>query len=573
MLQRIVFLDDGSVFGKYMDNCSALLQPNCLTATFIQADGEILRLITNTATKAMKIKLNHLISFRNMYSQHNPCIDVESIDNNSQQFKSHIAFNYIHWPTLDGEHFHNYAEFDENTGCVTVRSIENVVELKLASHEQCFEVHYPVLIKKSISSNINKEGKYSKTIQTRYDYEYLIQTQLFPVAAAPFRWEHPLKLALVYKKRWESQLLMLKSPTKIIPNPREMFKTPLTDLSNSKSSCKHSSSTQLMVINQCTELTQGVNDYTVELPVLQSISIDHNSINVQNLEWVDTDTRFSCIDNSDQILSKAHYTGGNNRYGLYQLHSLPNALPPALAVAIEWNHAAQYSILPCLHRVEILLHSDQSYLVYNAELDCFYHYSYQIISKTTNRRIYINNSFPTTEISAICTHAIKLLNHAISLQQSQQPKISENQLSLNPSRSGSLSSQLHYEEKVSQLGTFTAYTDGRIRVHYVDRTIATLSSDHSVIELILNNGLKCTMNSDNQDQQYQQYIQQMIKFSRYALLTSAQRREHLEAVQLQEQQIAQQLSSMRSYFEVQTAKRIVAGNYNKILTNKIQALR
>lgn len=97
----------------------------------------------------------------------------------------------------------------------------------------------------------------------------------------------------------------------------------------------------------------------------------------------------------------------------------------------------------------------------------------------------------------------------------------------------SVSSSILEEHHVENLGTFTAYEDGRVRVRFTDRTLLNMDATHTLCSLILPNG-HCIKVATEQPVGVEQYVEPVTEFIMWAFQSPAERgrviqlREHIQ---------------------------------------------
>jgi hypothetical protein len=509
-LHRALVLEDGSAWARFADQWSLFLHAGVASYTALSASGARVRGLVACAPSHLRARLAQLVFVVNSHSER-PVLHASACPHPTICAPSPLVASALRRARWDAR-----ARLRVGADGVALQCSDGSACLTLDAQRRFFRVSFALPLSPEPTAPLAKVA------------------QVFPLAHFPLRWAAPLQRALAAA-------------------------------ASAASSCdeKRKASEEARA--------RGESDLELVVDLPPPLHVESGEAKEPGL-W------------THDLVSEAE---------LLRLHASPDALPEAALVFVEWTPLATHfapSADPAKLFVETLVHADSSALVLVGEDAPVQH-----LRPLLPQRSYAPGALPARpgyDLAAIGAAALRLWRHSrrvrgqraegrtaascnLELSASELREMQSRVVSMLPAGRApfavprqalaplpaalpALSSKVLAESVVGGVGRFTAFEDGRVRVHFFDRAIAQVPSRGDSCEVLLPDGDVAQVSVAAPAQsagaaRAQSYAHMAWQFRQWALSSPAERAEREVARRHAHVQAVAELTATRRLLAIRAA--------------------
>jgi len=219
-IHRMMIFESGLVYAAAVNGDSVLLEPHCLTFTYVLRNGTFTQHVSKYSPRQTHYLLKNAILFKNTHialsNKNNSteedfvpffCPDIFTLlnipfrttyidsagsDEKSNTSNENPIIDRIHWPKYMT--YKQYCTINNDDESTTILSTDGFSKLSLSPHEQIVHVSYPFVIPDSTESIPLLPGNYKNKQPTTKIYHIHVN-HIFPTDICPKMFQHPYNIA------------------------------------------------------------------------------------------------------------------------------------------------------------------------------------------------------------------------------------------------------------------------------------------------------------------------------------------------------------------------------------------
>ncbi|KAK3258420.1 hypothetical protein CYMTET_32531 [Cymbomonas tetramitiformis] len=512
-LLRVVITRDNRTKGNFVDNTVIVLSGDSSCFTAFLPNGEVIRQLSEFATRRYASRVSRLIEFRNTYLEQPYFCSTLEQDCKAHTFETRIRIPPAHWPRCVQEAVEvKLVEYLPN-GTTVLKSQEELTKVAICPHGLRFYITFPLLIAERASPPSG--------------FTYLWQSQVFFMDQVPERWKSAASLVecLHTERQFQLRLQKAESTAEALDGPAAY------DSSLRSSELLNELTSTLPASTQLPTALERSAAHTVSWDPLQ-----------KNSWWA------SCAD---------------------------TMYPKEVEVLLDWTPSALLRVIvgvsPATVEAEALL-LDSSVVLRSSQQGTYVHHFTTHVDAgviTKVKRVFANEGVPAraygqqAALQAV-TQRMKLLRRAAEDFRDttcQAPSIDNSHakgggalsVQLKPARSHPDGSPIQQwsnvvmeESCVDGTGVLTAYADGRVKGIFGDRTRVEMDQQRERARVVLPYGEVREIRVDAPIG-VESYVAVLQQFASWAFSSATERMSHIQATDFTQASVAAHVDATQRF--------------------------